>query len=344
MRVVPAGDDTVAEASRLLRAGELVVFPTETVYGLGARASDPAAVARVFAAKGRPENHPLIVHIAGPTELDTWAAPVPDAARTLAEAFWPGPLTLVTGHSGRVPYAVTGGRDTVALRAPAHPVARALLAGVGDGLAAPSANRFGRVSPTRAADAAEELDGAVSLILDGGTCAIGVESTIVDCVGPLRILRPGAVTAPEIEAVLGVPIGRWEGAARVGEAEAPGMLASHYSPRAAVELVEELSAAVVRAADRAGRGHRVGLLALTRHVLDDAGAVARQPPGGVIELDGGVDAESYARVLYARLREADQLGLDLVVAVPPPPEGIGVAVRDRLSRAAAGERSRGRSR
>ena len=310
----------VADAARLLTAGGLVAFPTETVYGLGADAASDVAVRRAFAAKGRPPDHPVIVHVAGPADLDRWAGSVPADARALVEAFWPGPLTVIVPRGASVPDAVTGGLDTVGLRAPAHPVAQELLAAFGGGIAAPSANRFGRVSPTTAAAVKAELEGLVDMILDGGPCTVGVESTIVDCTGaqPL-VLRVGGLTLEELAEILGsVP----EVSARSGGA--PGTLASHYRPAASVVLCpsDELGAVVD---GLTAQGQRVGVMSMGP---ENVGADA-------VRLDVGDDVAEYARLLYLRLSEADALGLDAVVAVPPPPVGIGRAVADRLLRAAA---------
>jgi len=220
----PPGNDLEA-AVRLLRAGELVAFPTETVYGLGADAANPAAVARVFAAKGRPADHPLIVHLADQACVPDWASEFPETARQLARAFWPGPLTLVLPRSARVPMAVTGGQDSVALRVPAHPVAQALLRAFGGGVAAPSANRYGRVSPTRAEHVREELGDRVALILDGGECAVGLESTIVSCLaGQVALLRPGMIGRAAVESVVGPLATSAAGAPRV-----PGSTRAHYA-------------------------------------------------------------------------------------------------------------------
>ncbi|MEM1418303.1 MAG: L-threonylcarbamoyladenylate synthase, partial [Myxococcota bacterium] len=225
--------EVVDEAAAVLRRGGLVAFPTETVYGLGAAARDPEAVAKVFRAKGRPADHPLIVHVAHADAAPAGAARWDARAARLAERFWPGPLTLIVPKAGDVPGTVTGGQDTVGLRVPDHALARELLTAFGDGVAAPSANRFGAVSPTTAAHVALELADAVDLLLDGGPCRVGVESTIVDLSGErARLLRPGGVAAEAIEEVLGTRLASAAGAPR-----APGTLASHYAPRAALELV-----------------------------------------------------------------------------------------------------------
>jgi L-threonylcarbamoyladenylate synthase len=325
------GDD-VEQAVAILRGGGLVAFPTETVYGLGADATDAAAVGRIFRAKGRPADHPLIVHLGPDTPMDPWVLDVPLVARLLAEAFWPGPLTLVLARSSRVPDPVTGGRPTVGLRVPDHPVARELLAGFGGGVAAPSANRFGHVSPTTAADVVADLGDVVDYVLDGGPCRVGVESTIVDCSGDEpELLRPGGVSLERLTEVLGAPPRLWLGDS---PARAPGMLAAHYAPRARVEVVADEAAARARvvalvAAD-GGRG-RIAVLA----PAPLAGLDAAAGDGDVVELEPAGPPDDYARVLYARLRQADRLGASVVVAVEPPPVGVGLAVRDRLTRAGA---------
>jgi L-threonylcarbamoyladenylate synthase len=317
-----AGD--IARAVDALRAGELVAFPTETVYGLGADAANAAAVRRLFAVKGRPPDHPVIVHLARAAQLDDLARDVPAAARALAGAFWPGPLTIIVRRDpDRVAPEVTGGRDTVGLRVPDHPVAREMLDAFGGGVAAPSANRFGRVSPTTAEHVRADLGDDVRVVLDGGPCRVGVESTIVDVTGaePV-ILRVGGVSRGRIEAVLG----RACAVRTDGETAAPGTLASHYAPSANLEIVE---APGIRARAEAllADGQRVGLLA-------PAGAVGA-PPSELVVLDAPRDVEEYARVLYARLREADAHALDtLLVVVPPVTDGLGAAVRDRVRRAA----------
>lgn len=306
-------------AVHALRQGGLVAFPTETVYGLGANARDPLAVAKIFAAKGRPADHPLIVHLPSPELLPRWAAHVPEAARRLADAFWPGPLAMVLPRADGVPDAVTGGLDTVGLRMPVHPVALALLRAFGDGIAAPSANRYGRVSPTLAQHVREELGDRVDVVLDGGRCDVGIESTIVDLSGGAPVLlRPGAITPAMLEAVLGVPVR----AAGEGATPAPGRKPSHYAPRARVMLASDAEALSLARSFASG-GARVGLLSVT-------------PPTdpAVVWLGLPEEPAQQARQLYQRLRDADTLGLDVVVAVPPPGEGIAIALQDRLRRAA----------
>lgn len=318
---VPASAPNVDDAVAVLRAGGLVAFPTETVYGLGADARNPAAVGRIFSAKGRPADHPLIVHLADAARLDAWARDVPDAAWRLAEAFWPGPLTLVLPRLAGVLDAVTGGLDTVALRVPNNPMALALLSAFGDGIAAPSANRYGRVSPTSAEDVREELQDAVDLVLDGGRCTVGIESTILDLSSATpRLLRPGAITQDDLIGVLGRPVVMTSDA----RIRAPGRKISHYAPRARVipvawdDLEQEVRA-------WCERGQLVGVMAPQR-------PTAISPSVAWLPLAGG--AREQAQVLYRRLREADRLGLQVLLAVMPLDTGIGHALRDRVRRAA----------
>ncbi|MDL4813154.1 L-threonylcarbamoyladenylate synthase [Actinomadura opuntiae] len=310
------------EAAGVLRAGGLVAFPTETVYGLGANAEDPVAVRRIFQVKGRPPSHPLIVHLGGAEHLDGWVAEVPAVARVLAERFWPGPLTLVLRRGGRVPLEATGGLETVAVRVPDHRVALALLEAFGGGVTAPSANRFGQVSPTTAGHVRAELGGGVDVVLDGGSCQVGVESTIVDATGGApAILRPGGVTREDLQAVLGCPL-EVPTASRV---RVPGQHPSHYAPRARVVLVDPEQ--VVRQAELAQeRGRRVGVLVPPSL----AGALVKAH--AVVAVPGSMAA--YARGLYGFLRELDQRGCDLIVASLPVEEGLGLAIANRLRRAA----------
>lgn len=308
-------------AVAILRDGGLVAFPTETVYGLGADAENRDALRHLYEVKGRPVEHPVIVHLARAEQLDDWAIEISAAARTLAAACWPGPLTLVVRRASRVPDEATGGLETVGLRVPGHPLARALLDAFGGGLAAPSANRFGHVSPTTADAVRAELGDAVPLVLDGGPSVVGVESTIVDCSSASpRVLRLGAVTAGDLRTLLGteLPVG--------GATRAPGALVSHYAPRARVEVVED-DDLIHRAQALEAVGERVGVIAGRELPLD------RVAP--TVTLATPTSADEYARVLYAALRHADVLGLDVVLAVPPPRTGIGPAVADRLRRASA---------
>ena len=314
----------VGRAVALLQEGRLVAFPTETVYGLGADATNPEALARLYAVKGRPSDHPVIVHLSAQASLDDWAQLISQSARDLAAAFWPGPLTLVLHADPRVSRLATGGLDTVGLRVPSHPLARDLLDGFGGGIAAPSANRFGRVSPTTAAAVRADLGHDVDLVLDGGVCAVGVESTIVDCTDrAARILRPGAVTIDEITEVLGAPplIG--------GSTRAPGTLASHYAPTATVELATR-SELPARAHGLVAQGRTVGVIARQMDI-DQA-----EMPSEAVTLATIATVEEFAHGLYAALRNADRVGVDVVLAVAPPAVGIGAAVADRLGRAAGG--------
>jgi L-threonylcarbamoyladenylate synthase len=315
------GSAHIERAVAVLRAGGLVAFPTETVYGLGADASNPDAVARIFAAKGRPADHPLIVHLASAAALDAWAVEVPPLARTLAEACWPGPLTIVLRRSARVPDAVTGGLDTVGLRVPAHPLALELLRTFGGGIAAPSANPFGSVSPTTAQHVRDGLGDRVDLVLDGGPSDVGVESTIVDLSGDEpALLRPGGLPRERLEAIAGRPIPVRHG----GAVRAPGMLESHYAPDARLLLVPPAEQAA-RAADLRARGLRVGVIAFaTGEAVDDARLV-----------DLGRSEEEAARGLYAAIRALDAAGCDVILAWTPQPRGLGLAIADRLRRAAA---------
>jgi L-threonylcarbamoyladenylate synthase len=312
----------IDQAVRILRAGGLVAFPTETVYGLGADAANERAVRRVFEVKGRPADHPLIVHLAGPEQLPRWAHDIPPSALRLAERFWPGPLTLILKRAPGVLDVVTGGQDTVGLRVPQHPVAHALLEVFGGGLAGPSANRFGRISPTTAHHVRDELGDRVDLVLDGGSCTVGIESTIVDLsFGAAAVLRPGQISAAELEAVLGMPI------ASPGPASprASGTLAAHYAPIRPVLLVEP---------------QRLEAAVQVHAVRGDVAVLARRArpastPARVWEVTPA-DADGYARMLYAGLRDLDRTECALIVVELPPSGPEWVAVQDRLRRAAAG--------
>ncbi|MBI5897595.1 MAG: threonylcarbamoyl-AMP synthase [Rhodocyclales bacterium] len=313
----------VSRAAAMLRAGDLVAFPTETVYGLGADAGNAAAVARVFAAKGRPADHPLIVHLPDAGHLDRWAIDIPQAARKLAAAFWPGPLTLILKRHPSVIDAITGGQETVGLRVPRHPLALQLLREFDGGVAAPSANRFGHVSPTTAAHVRDELGAAVGMVLDGGPCQVGIESTILDLSsGAPRILRPGMLDAVALAEVLGTaPTSGAEGAApRVS-----GSLESHYAPTTPMRLVAESAMAQALAA-ALGHDQRVAVFASLRPETGDSKLIWRQ---------ASRDPAAYAHDLYARLREFDTLGCDLILVAAPPVDEAWRAVNDRLQRAAA---------
>jgi L-threonylcarbamoyladenylate synthase len=294
----------VDAAVAALRAGKLVAFPTETVYGLGADASNDEAIASVFAVKGRPTDHPLIVHLATIEQLAEWSDPLPGSALKLAEAFSPGPITFLVPKAAHVSLAVTGGRQTVGLRIPAHPLTQAMLSAFGGGVAGPSANRFGRVSPTTAADVLIDLGSDVDVILDGGPCEVGIESTIVDCTtSPVTVLRRGAITMEMIEVVLDeVPNDP------TGPSRAPGMMASHYAPTCAVRLVDD---------------------------WNEAEAVRVTLPGRSAILDPGPDLAAYAHGLYGWLRDADRRDLETLIVVRPPNRGLGAAINERLAKAAA---------
>ena len=305
----------IADAAASLLSGNLVAFPTETVYGLGADACSPDAVARIYSVKGRPVNHPLIVHVASMDALVEWASDVPGYATSLARDFWPGPMTLIMKRSELAGDFVTGGQNTVGVRVPDHPVALGLLEAFtragGKGVAAPSANRFGNVSPTTAQAVVNELSnllGEADQILDGGACEVGVESTIIDCTREVpRILRPGALTAEMIEESTGLVVGAMESA----EVRVSGSLDSHYAPMATVVLDQT---------PEVGQG----FIAMT-----DAAT-----PEGVVRLIAPKTHDEFARFLYAALREADQMGLKTVVVQQPTGGGIAMAIRDRLKRAA----------
>jgi L-threonylcarbamoyladenylate synthase len=315
--------DQIAHAAAILRAGGLVAFPTETVYGLGADAANVDAVKKIYAAKGRPRNHPLIVHLAGVDRLGEWARDVPQAASTLARRYWPGPLTLILKRAPTVSDLVTGAQDTIALRVPSHPVAQALLSAFGGGIAAPSANRYGRVSATTAEHVRSELGSAVECVLDGGACDVGIESTILDLSGTQpALLRPGAIGAQELEAALGVALAP-PGAA---SPRVPGALAKHYAPQTPVmlmpaDLIAELAAGMAR------QGARIAVLARsTRRSVNEGITWIAAPDGPA----------AYAHDLYANLRVLDQAGCAAILVEEPPLAPAWAAVHDRLSRAAAG--------
>ena len=330
----------IARAAEILRGGGTVAFPTETVYGLGANAFDAEAVKKIFVAKERPGWDPLIVHIADREMLQKVAAEIDQDVHRLMEAFWPGPLTLLLRRSPRIPEVVTAGLARVGVRMPAHPVTRALLQAAGVPLAAPSANRFGRISPTTAEHVAEDLAGRIDAILDGGETTHGVESTVVEarpegCV----IFRPGVITREQLEAVCGVKV--WLREAMLAEdavkaAPAPGMGVRHYAPRARLVLVEgegrsqvEEFFQAVRACEEAGEA--VGVMLPDRFCEAAMGPRVQVYPWGRWE-----DAEELAQRLYAGLRGLDQAGVTVIVCPMPKGEGIGVAVRDRLRRAGSG--------
>lgn len=322
-KILPATDAAIQEAAEVLRKGGLIVFPTETVYGLGADAENPVAMRALFAAKGRPADHPVIVHLADAEMVALFAAEIPPAAKKLAAAFWPGPMTLILRRGDRISDLVTGGMDTVGLRVPSHPVAQALLKQFGGAIAAPSANRFGRVSPTRAEHVMADLEGRVDLILDGGACDVGLESTILDLSrGQPAILRPGAVTAEQVAAALEVDVtGSSPDSPRVS-----GSLPSHYAPKARIEIVaaDEIAR---RANELTAQGQRVAVLSTA-------------PPHikNVVWVLTPVTVEELARQLYSLLRRVDELGCEIALISLPKEHGLGAAIADRLRRA-AGPRS-----
>ncbi|MGK7295401.1 MAG: L-threonylcarbamoyladenylate synthase [Candidatus Wenzhouxiangella sp. M2_3B_020] len=316
-----ATESDLARAAGMLRAGKLVAFPTETVYGLGADACDVEAVEAIFRVKGRPSEHPVIVHLPDERAMDDWADAVPAAARQLARAFWPGPLTLVLPRAGGVDDVITGGQETVGLRVPGNPVARRLLEIFGGALAAPSANRFGHLSPTTAEHVLAEFGDEVAAVVDGGPCSVGLESTIVAATGDrLRLLRPGMISTERIEAVVGEPV-------EAADDEAPrtsGRLPSHYSPRTPVVLVtaDEMAGELERARKK---GMQVVVLSRETGIEADAANWTPMP----------LRPEDYARALYAELHRADGAGCDRIIVERPPEGREWDAVRDRLSRAAA---------
>jgi L-threonylcarbamoyladenylate synthase len=319
-------DRQISRAADILRAGGLVAFPTETVYGLGADADQEAAVRKVFAAKGRPVDHPVIVHLHQASDIRDWAIEIPSAAWKLAAAFWPGPLTMILRRSGRANDVVTGGLGTVGLRVPRHPVAQELLEQFGGAIAAPSANRFGRVSPTTAEHVRREFGAALDLILDGGDCQVGLESTIVDLSGSApAILRPGYVTAEQIAQALQMPLAE----ANEHSPRAAGRMASHYAPRAQVEIVMP-SEAAARYGALTAAGNRV--------------VVIGGPPDAAIPPESRIrvpeQAAAFAQQLYAVLRAVDDAGFDVALAILPAEQGVGTAIADRL-RKAAGPRDGG---
>lgn len=337
-RIAPADAASIAEAAALIRAGELVAFPTETVYGLGANAFDSAAAARIFEAKGRPATDPLIVHVLNRVLLDQVVSDVPPQAERLIAAFWPGPLTLVLPRNPRVPPNVSAGLSTVAVRMPAHPVALALLRAADLPIAAPSANRFAHTSPTTAQHVFDDLAGRVALILDGGSTVIGLESSIVDVSGDHpRLLRPGGTPAEAIARIVpDLEIVTYYTEPVEGAQPAPGMLLKHYSPRAELRLLDgppEAVRATLRqmALELTAQGRRVGLLiaAEDHPALNDVAALC-------VILGSLNDLEGVAHNLFAGLRELDASGVEIILARAYPPVGVGLAIRDRLLRAAEG--------
>ena len=297
---------SIEAAVSALRDDELVAIPTETVYGLAARASSRTAVNKIFKVKGRPSNHPLILHIAKISDLEKWTKDLPNVARTLVDHYWPGPLTIVVQRNEKVCDEITGGRNTVAIRCPDHKIATELLNRLDDAIVAPSANRFGKVSPTTAEHVAADLGDDVKIILDGGECAIGLESTIIDCTTtPPQLLRVGAITVEQIKTECLITV-----VSASGESRASGMLDKHYAPECEIELFNNRMQAETRRSE-------LSQLGTTSEILDF-----------------GDDLALYARSLYARLRDADKRNIDVVIAVKPPSTGIGSAINERLKKAA----------
>lgn len=340
LTVDPSAPDPqiIAEAAAVIRAGGLVAFPTETVYGLGANALDERAVARIFHAKGRPATDPIIAHIADLQQLDTLAHDVPPVAYALAQRFWPGPLTLVVLRRPVVPANLSAGRATVAVRMPAHPVALALIAAADAPIAAPSANCFSRPSPTMAAHVLDDLAGRIDLVLDGGPTPIGVESSVVDLTAdPPVLLRPGGVTvAALLELLPGLTFAPRYLTVEDEAAPAPGMLLRHYAPDAALIVVAgRRAAALARMRSEAlaaiAAGRRVGVLA-----FDEDAPALTDLSLQLVMLGSATDPEQVAQRLFAALREIERTGVDLILVRDPGQEGLHLTIRDRLIRAAEG--------
>jgi L-threonylcarbamoyladenylate synthase len=316
--VVRATQTEIEEAVETLRAGDLVVFPTETVYGLGANASNPAAVRKIFEVKGRPADHPVIVHLDNPRYLHRWVADVPPAAERLADMFWPGPLTLILPKADSVNDIVTGGQDSIGIRIPSHPMAQQLLTAFGGGIAAPSANRYGRLSPTKPEHVRDEFGDAIRVLLDGGDSPIGLESTIVSCINSeVRLLRPGFITRSQIEAVVG------ELAVGGTAPRAPGDRALHYAPSTPLEIVaaDDLEA---RAGEFVARQEKVAVLAM-------------RPPLHTTRfmtwINAGKKPDAYAHNLYNHLRTLDHAGCVRILVQELPQGERWAAILDRLQHA-----------
>jgi L-threonylcarbamoyladenylate synthase len=324
--VVRAPQTLIEEAVETLRAGNLVAFPTETVYGLGANASDPAAVRKIFDLKGRPPDHPVIVHLDNPRYLHRWVSEMPPLAQLLADAFWPGPLTLILPKAENVNDIVTGGQTSIGIRVPSHPMAQQLLTAFGGGIAAPSANRYGRLSPTRPEHVKEEFGDALEMILDGGESLIGLESTIVSCLNNVpRLLRPGFITRSQLEKVVG-SVGVRGDASESADAEiprVPGDRTLHYAPLTPLEIVpiEELER---RAGEITARREKVAVLALRPPL---------QTQRHMTWINAGKKADTYAHNLYNHLRTLDRAGCAKILVQEVPDDERWVAIRDRLRRA-----------
>jgi L-threonylcarbamoyladenylate synthase len=324
MAIARISQKDIQLAVEVLRAGDLVAFPTETVYGLGANANNPEAVRKIFKAKGRPATHPVIVHLDNPRYLQRWVLDMPVEAERLAEAFWPGPLTLVLKRAPAVHDVITGGQDTVAVRIPSHPVALQLLNAFGGGIAAPSANKFGHVSPTRADHVRDEFGSEVKLLLDGGECKVGLESTIISCVGDVpRLLRPGAITLSQLQLIVpNIVTGADPRSPRV-----PGNLARHYSPQTTVNLIpsKRLEQVISEFTDN----------------HEKVAVLAQRPPSianpFMTWINAGVRPDTYAHNLYAHLRTLDKAAAKILLVEEVPEGERWDAVRDRLKRAALAE-------
>ena len=316
---------TIEQAAAHIRAGELVAFPTETVYGLGADASSDTAVAKIFAAKGRPSDHPLIVHIASSKQVGDYASNVPPFAERLMKAFWPGPLTIILPRKPGVAAAAAGGQNSIGLRCPAHPLALAFLKACNTGVAGPSANKFGRVSPTTAQHVAHEFGDAL-MVLDGGPCTVGIESSIVDCTRSVPVLlRPGVLTREQLGAACGQPVLSAEEAADDQAPRAPGTLESHYAPNAKVRLMS--ASAIQTALDLLG--------AEAAHIAVYARSIVRIKSSQVLYRRMPDDAMATANQVFAVLRDFDAQGVKLIWIEPVPETAEWDGVRDRLTRAAA---------
>ncbi len=322
MNPVTADESAIQKAADLLRQGKLVAIPTETVYGLGADAKNPEAVKRIFAAKGRPADHPLIVHILDKAALEEWAIEIPEIAWKLADRFWPGPLTIVLLKHPDVPMEVTGGQDTVALRVPNHPVALSVLQKFGGGIAAPSANRYCRISPTLASHVEEELGDKVDMILDGGACQVGLESTIVDLSsGQPKLLRPGQISKSQIEEVMQTELDL----PQHSHVRAPGMMKTHYSPEAHTIICSIEQIKKIIDGELFQHQYNIGVLAFGNDLQDAKYKKIISMP---------TEVNSYAHNLYSALRKLDDEWIDIILVQKPPQTVEWLAVNDRLVKAA----------
>jgi L-threonylcarbamoyladenylate synthase len=316
-------DSSIQQAVKILQQGGLVAMPTETVYGLAADASNPQAIQKIYQAKGRPSSHPVIVHVASLEQIDDWAIDISPQVKKMLSQFWPGPLTIICKKAPHVSERLTGGQDTLGLRVPNHPVAQALLTAFGGGLAAPSANRFGRISPTDAKHVKEELGDKVDLILEGGRSTVGIESTILDISQkPYKILRLGAISSQEISRVLGEEVKEW--AKEPHKVRAPGMLESHYAPQTLLKLVSSLELKD-RLRDYSNHYDSIGVLSYHKPVVSLA---------NVHWLTTDNNAKTYAHELYANLRQLDSQGHNLIIVEAVPDNKEWDAIADRLKRAA----------